>query len=154
MKYDRIFERNKLESSVDFLKNRSGSHSDRFFSGNILRPEDHEAEAGSQSSTGRDPYSSAGTSSYSGWIFSATDLQPEKALRKLSFDIKIVQTWKGCVVAAAVIAFPLMYRNARAAFEQVDINLIHAGQTLGMSDSRIFWRKYLAVCVNDTKFRP
>ena len=50
----------------------------------ILRPEDHEAEAGSQSSTGRDPYSSAGTSSYSGWIFSATDLQPEKALRKLS----------------------------------------------------------------------
>ena len=33
-----------------------------------------------------------------------------------------------------------MYRNARAAFEQVDINLIHAGQTLGMSDSRIFWR--------------
>mgnify|MGYP006904111877 CR=1 FL=1 len=48
-------------------------------------PEDHEAEAGSQSSTGRDPYSSASTSSYSGWIFSATDLQPEKALRKLSF---------------------------------------------------------------------
>ena len=57
-----------------------------------------------------------------------------------NFDIKIVQTWKGCVVAAAVIALPLMYRNARAAFEQVDINLIHAGQTLGMSDSRIFWR--------------
>ena len=57
-----------------------------------------------------------------------------------NFDIKIVQTWKGCVIAAAVIAFPLMYRNARAAFEQVDINLIHAGQTLGMSDSRIFWR--------------
>ena len=55
-----------------------------------------------------------------------------------NFDIKIVQTWKGCVIAAAVIAFPLMYRNARAAFEQVDINLIHAGQTLGMSDSRIF----------------
>ena len=54
MKYDRIFERNKLESSVDFLKNRSGSHSDRFFSGNILCPKDHEAEAGSQSSTGRD----------------------------------------------------------------------------------------------------
>lgn len=44
------------------------------------------------------------------------------------------------MIAAAVIAFPLMYRNARAAFEQVDINLIHAGQTLGMSDSRIFWR--------------
>ena len=48
-----------------------------------------------------------------------------------NFDIKIVQTWKGCVIAAAVIAFPLMYRNARAAFEQVDVNLIYAGQTLG-----------------------
>ena len=57
-----------------------------------------------------------------------------------SFDIKIVQTWKGCIVAAAVIAFPLMYRNARAAFEQVDVNLIYAGQTLGMSERRIFWK--------------
>ena len=57
-----------------------------------------------------------------------------------NFDIKIVQTWKGCVIAAAVIAFPLMYRNARAAFEQVDVNLIYAGQTLGMSDNRIFWK--------------
>ncbi len=57
-----------------------------------------------------------------------------------SFDIKIVQTWKGCIVAAAVIAFPLMYRNARAAFEQVDVNLIYAGQTLGMSEGRIFWK--------------
>lgn len=69
---------------MDFLKNRSGSDSDRFFSGNILCPKDYETEAGSQSSTGRDPYSSVGTSSYSGWIFSASDLQPEKALRKLS----------------------------------------------------------------------
>ena len=57
-----------------------------------------------------------------------------------NFDIKIVQNWKGCVIAAAVIAFPLMYRNARAAFEQVDVNLIYAGQTLGMSDNRIFWK--------------
>lgn len=57
-----------------------------------------------------------------------------------NFDFKVVQTWKGCVIAAAVIAFPLMYRNARAAFEQVDVNLIYAGQTLGMSDRRIFWK--------------
>ena len=39
------------------------------------------------------------------------------------FDIKMVQTWPGCVIAAFVIAFPLMYRNARAAFEQVDVNV-------------------------------
>ena len=58
----------------------------------------------------------------------------------VNFDIKIVQTWPGCVIAAAVIAFPLMYRNARAAFEQVDINMIYAGRTLGLSESRIFWK--------------
>lgn len=57
-----------------------------------------------------------------------------------NFDFRVVQTWKGCIIAAAVIAFPLMYRNARAAFEQVDVNLIYAGQTLGMSERRIFWK--------------
>lgn len=57
-----------------------------------------------------------------------------------NFDFKVVQTWKGCVIAAAVIAFPLMYRNARAAFEQVDVNLIYAAQTLGMTEWKIFWR--------------
>ncbi len=55
-------------------------------------------------------------------------------------DLKVVQTWLGCVIAATVIAFPLMYRNARAAFEQVDVNLIYAGRTLGMSELKIFWR--------------
>ena len=62
-----------------------------------------------------------------GWLYDA-------------FDIKVVQTWAGCVIAASVIAFPLMYRNARAAFEQVDVNLIYAGRTLGMSERAIFWR--------------
>ena len=57
-----------------------------------------------------------------------------------TFDIKVVQSWLGCIIAATVIAFPLMYRNARAAFEQLDVNLIYAGRTLGMSDTRIFWK--------------
>jgi len=56
------------------------------------------------------------------------------------FDIKVVQTWTGCIIAAAVIAFPLMYRNARAAFEQVDITMIQSGRTLGLSESKIFWK--------------
>ena len=56
-----------------------------------------------------------------------------------NFSIKVVQTWLGCIVAATVIAFPLMYRNARAAFEQIDPNLVYAGRTLGMSEMRIFW---------------
>lgn len=57
-----------------------------------------------------------------------------------NFDIKVVQTWFGCIIAATVIAFPLMYRNARAAFEQIDVNLVYAGRTLGMSETQIFWK--------------
>lgn len=56
------------------------------------------------------------------------------------FGIKAVQTWLGCIIAATVISFPLMYRNARAAFEQVDVNLVYAARTLGMSETKIFWR--------------
>lgn len=57
-----------------------------------------------------------------------------------TFNIKVVQTWLGCIIAATVIAFPLMYRNARAAFEQIDVNLVYAGRTLGMSETEIFWK--------------
>lgn len=60
-----------------------------------------------------------------------------------SFDFKVIQTWIGCIIAATVISFPLMYRNARAAFEQVDINLLYAGRTLGMSEFTIFWKVVL-----------
>ena len=56
------------------------------------------------------------------------------------FGIQVVQSWLGCVAAAFVISFPLMYRSARAAFEQIDIDLIHAGRTIGMSELRIFWQ--------------
>lgn len=57
-----------------------------------------------------------------------------------SLGIQVVHTWLGCILAATVIAFPLMYRNARAAFEQIDPNLVYAGRTLGMSEISIFWR--------------
>lgn len=57
-----------------------------------------------------------------------------------NFSIKAVQTWLGCILAATIIAFPLMYRNTRAAFEQVDTNLIYAARTLGMSEWKIFWK--------------
>ena len=59
------------------------------------------------------------------------------------FGIKVVQTWLGCIVAALVISFPLMYRNARAAFEQIDVNLVYAARTLGMSEFKIFWKVVL-----------
>lgn len=57
-----------------------------------------------------------------------------------AFDIQVVHTWLGCILAATVIAFPLMYRNARAAFEQINPDLVFAGRTLGMSDTEIFWK--------------
>ncbi len=60
-----------------------------------------------------------------------------------TFDIRVVHSFLGCIIAATVIAFPLMYRNARAAYEQVDENLIYAAKTLGMSNSKIFWRVVL-----------
>ncbi len=62
-----------------------------------------------------------------------------------NFNISVLQTWLGCIVAATVIALPLMYQNARAAFEQVDINLIYAARTLGMSERKIFYKILLPV---------
>ena len=56
------------------------------------------------------------------------------------YQFKLFYHGPGCVLAATVVAFPLMYRNARAAFEQVDVNLIYAAQTLGMPEWKIFWR--------------
>ena len=56
------------------------------------------------------------------------------------FGFKVVQTWLGCVIAALYVYLFLMYRNARAAMEQVDVNLIYAGRTLGMSEVQIFWK--------------
>jgi molybdate transport system permease protein len=57
-----------------------------------------------------------------------------------SMGIQVVHTWLGCVVAATIIALPLMYRNARAAFEQIDENVIYAARTLGISEWKIFWK--------------
>lgn len=59
------------------------------------------------------------------------------------FSVKIAFSWGATVLAAVVISFPLMYRSARGAFEQVDENLLHAGRTLGMSEWTIFWKVLL-----------
>jgi len=56
------------------------------------------------------------------------------------FHIKIVQSFVGCVIAAFIIAFPLMYKNAKSAFLQLDKNLIYAGRTLGLSEFKIFFK--------------
>ena len=60
------------------------------------------------------------------------------------FAVKIVFSWYATVIAAVVMSFPLMYRSARGAFEQVDTNLLDAGRTLGMSEWKIFWKVLFA----------
>ncbi|MBS6842222.1 MAG: molybdate ABC transporter permease subunit [Clostridiales bacterium] len=62
------------------------------------------------------------------------------------FGIKFVMTWYGGVLAAAVVAFPLMYRTARGAFESFDETLAYAGRTLGLSNTYIFWRIRMPAC--------
>lgn len=60
------------------------------------------------------------------------------------FSVKIAFSWGATVIAAIVMSFPLMYRSARGAFEQVDQNLVAAARTLGMSEWSIFWKVLIA----------
>ena len=62
------------------------------------------------------------------------------------YGIKFVMTWYGGVLAAAVVAFPLMYRTARGAFESFDETLAWSAQTLGQSNAWIFWRVRMPCC--------
>lgn len=58
----------------------------------------------------------------------------------LKMGISVLFTWQGAVIAAVVVSFPIMYRTARGALGQVDVNLIYAARTLGMSETKIFFR--------------
>ncbi len=63
-----------------------------------------------------------------------------------TFGIKLVMTWWSAIFATVVVAFPLMYRTARGAFESFDETLAWAGQTLGLSRPFIFWRIRMPYC--------
>lgn len=56
------------------------------------------------------------------------------------FNIHIIFSWYAAVIAAVVVAFPLMYKTTKGAFEQIDPNLIAAARTLGVSEWKIFWK--------------
>ena len=58
----------------------------------------------------------------------------------LEIDLPLVFTWRAAVIAAVIVSLPLMYRTARGAFEAIDQSMIHAAQTLSISNWRIFWR--------------
>ncbi len=56
----------------------------------------------------------------------------------LLFDKTLIFSWTATVIAAVTVSFPMMYRSARSAFEQIDINLVFAARTLGLSEFNIF----------------
>jgi molybdate transport system permease protein len=57
-----------------------------------------------------------------------------------TFGVTLMFTWQGAVFAAAVVAFPLVFKSARAAFEGVDRQLENAARTLGASELRVLFR--------------
>ena len=62
------------------------------------------------------------------------------------FGIRLVMVWWSAVFSTVVVAFPLMYRTARGAFESFDQDLADAGRTLGRSNTWIFWRVQMPCC--------
>ena len=62
------------------------------------------------------------------------------------WGVKLTMTWYSAIFATAVVIFPLMYRTARGAFESFDCTLSQSGQTLGLSNTYIFWRIRMPAC--------
>jgi len=63
------------------------------------------------------------------------------------FGINLIFTWQGAVIAAAIVSLPLIYKAARAAFEDVDGRFAHAARTLGAGEFEVFWRVSLPLAV-------
>ena len=62
------------------------------------------------------------------------------------FDLRLTMTWWAAIFATAVVIFPLMYRTARGAFESFDETLAYSAQSLGLSNTYIFWRIRMPDC--------
>ena len=62
------------------------------------------------------------------------------------FGFTIPMTWWSAVIVTLIVIFPLMYRTSRGAFESFDNTLMYSGQTLGLSNSFIFWRIRFPYC--------
>lgn len=61
----------------------------------------------------------------------------------IDIGFPLIFSWPATVIAAVVVAFPLMYRSSRGAFENLDPNMMDAARTLGWSNFRIFFRLML-----------
>lgn len=62
------------------------------------------------------------------------------------FGLSLIMKWYSSIIASSIVTFPLMYRTARGAFESFDMNLKYAGETLGKSNTWIFWRITMPNC--------
>lgn len=83
-----------------------------------------------------------------GWLLLLL-LGPRRPLGRLAqsvFGCRLVMTWQSAILAAVVVAFPLMYRTARGAFEGFDQELADAARTLGYSNFLVFWRVQIPCC--------
>ena len=79
-----------------------------------------------------------------GWLLGPK--RPLGAFVLETFGVRMVMTWWSAIFATVVVAFPLMYRTARGAFESFDTTLADAARTLGRSNTWIFWRVQMPVC--------
>ena len=76
-------------------------------------------------------------------------LGPKRVIGKWAmetFGMRLTMTWWSAIFATVIVIFPLMYRTARGAFESFDDTYAYAGQTLGLSNTYIFWRIRMPVC--------
>ena len=62
------------------------------------------------------------------------------------FNIRLTMTWWSAIFATVVVIFPLIYRTARGAFESFDETLAYSAQTLGLSNTYIFWKIRMPYC--------
>ncbi len=62
------------------------------------------------------------------------------------YGFKMTMTWYSAIFATTIVAFPLMYRTVRGAFESFDETLLYSGQTLGLSNTFLFWRVIMPNC--------
>ena len=65
---------------------------------------------------------------------------PLGAWLKQSFGINLIFTWQAAVIAATIVAFPLVFKSARAAFEGVEPQLEQAARVLGVPEMGVFFR--------------
>lgn len=63
-----------------------------------------------------------------------------------NFGIKLTMTWWSAIFATTVVIFPLMYRTARGAFEAFDETLAYSAQSIGLSNTYIFWKIRMPCC--------